>query len=243
MYTIIDSGRVAGHLARYLEMEGIPFFRWARRMPGTPGPHWCGNLEEAIQNSNQVILAVSDRAIEPFVRSRPALAGRTLVHCAGSLVTPLACSAHPLMTFAPEPYLLATYRSIPFILEAGRASFGDILPGLRNPHYYIPPELKPLYHCLCVLSGNFTTILWIKFFQELSETIGIPPDVAFPYLRQVAQNLESAAAPLTGPLARDDWDTIDLHLRALTGDPFQAIYRAFVENAGGLDLSIPRSRR
>lgn len=240
MYTIIGSGRLAGHLARYFQLEGFPVCRWARRRPENPGPEWRELLDEALRAADHVILAVSDGAIEPVVRSSSGFKGKMLVHCSGSLVTPLACSAHPLMTFTAEPYPLATYRSIPFVLEDGRVDFAQLLPGLENPHFYIRPELKPLYHSLCVLSGNFTTILWSKFFHELSTTLGIPAEAAFPYLRQIALNLESAAPPLTGPLARGDRETIQRHLDALSGDPFQAIYRAFVESMNPSDLSSRR---
>lgn len=230
MYTIIGWGRVARHISHYFRIEKIPFRIWSRRRPQKKEPEWRSDLVDALRGCSHVLLLVSDGAVEECIRSTPALRGKTLVHFSGSLVSPLACGAHPLMTFAGELYPVQTYRAVTFILERGRPGFQELLPGLNNPHFYIEAEQKPLYHSLCVLSGNFTTILWSKFLEELEGTLGVPAEAAYPYLRQVARNLERGGEPpLTGPLARGDWETVRRNLEALSGDPFEAIYRAFAE--------------
>ena len=121
-------------------------------------------------------------------------------------------------------------------MDEGRQSFQDLLPGLPNPHHYIKPELRPLYHALCVTSGNFTTILWDRFFASLTDQLGLPVDVAFPFLDQINENLKDRKFPaLTGPIARRDLATIEDNLRALEGDPLQKVYYGFLE---ALDIKI-----
>jgi hypothetical protein len=88
----------------------------------------------------------------------------------------------------------------------------------------------PLFSfALCVLAGNFTTLLWRKLFFELDREYGIPREQALPYLESVARGLAETGAPLSGPLSRGDTATIARNLEALKGDPFEAVYRAFVE--------------
>lgn len=221
-YALIGSGRLARHLARYLELTGTPFATWSRRQR-TP-------LPSALEGSTHVLLAISDSAIEDFVRAESeALRGRVVVHFSGALATPLAVGAHPLMSFGEQLYSLEEYERIPFVTEEGRPGFREVFPTLRNPSYAIPPEQKPLYHALCVLSGNFTVLLWEKFFGETGGRFGIPREALVPYLDRIAANIRAGGGALTGPLARRDLATIERNLDALEGDPYQRVYQAFVE--------------
>jgi predicted short-subunit dehydrogenase-like oxidoreductase (DUF2520 family) len=223
-YMIIGDGRVARHFAHYLSILGLRFRRWARRT--SPD----ADLQQLIAESTHVAILISDSAIEDFIQDHPSLSGKTLIHFSGCLVTPLAYGAHPLMTFTEKLYSRDRYLKIPFVLDRGRLTFQDLLPGLENSHFYIDPKLRPLYHALCVASGNFTTILWDQFFSTLNGKLGLPKEVAYPYLQQVSQNLrDSSVPPLTGPLARRDLETIVANLRALEGDPLQKIYCGFLE--------------
>jgi 2-dehydropantoate 2-reductase len=90
--------------------------------------------------------------------------------------------------------------------------------------------MKAYYHSLCVMANNFTTLLWQKFFKELSTQCQIPAQAALPFLQQTLLNLQHQhTTALTGPLARNDQVTINQNLQALTGDPFHAVYAAFVQ--------------
>lgn len=223
-FLLIGDGRVSGHLGRYFRLLGFKVQSWSRKQDS-------GNLAKMAGASSHILCLISDPAIEPFLRSNGFLfSKKTVLHASGSLVTPLAISAHPLMTFVDAtPYELETYRSIPFIVEKGGPKFSELLPGLPNPSFEIDPALKPLYHAYCVMSGNFTVLLWQKTIAEFESRLGMPREALFPYLQQVSRNLQSnAATALSGPLAREDHKTIETHLRELDGDPFAQVYRAFV---------------
>lgn len=218
-YGLIGRGRVATHLARYLELEGRPVRCWHRGHAGSPGG--------ALASADVVLLAISDDALEPFIAANPELHSRPVVHFSGSLSLDGAHGLHPLMTFGPETYDLETYRSIPFVGERGGAGFGDVFPGLRNPSWSIDRELKPLYHALCVLAGNFTTVLWAKAMADFEARLELPGGALHPFLRQTAANtLAHGSAALTGSLARRDRGTVERDLAALDGDPFQQVYVA-----------------
>ena len=42
---------------------------------------------------------------------------------------------------------------------------------------------------LCVMSCNFTTILWLKLFKELQSNFNISKETAFSYLNSIVSNL------------------------------------------------------
>jgi predicted short-subunit dehydrogenase-like oxidoreductase (DUF2520 family) len=151
-----------------------------------------------------------------------------VVHFSGSLVLAGAHGLHPLMSFGPELYDHATYRSIPFVEERCGLSFADAFPRLPNPAWPLDPELKPLYHALCVLGGNFTTLLLAKVYEDFEGRLALPRTVLGPYLEQVARNTAAAGRrALTGALARGDHGTVARDLAALEGDPYAAVYGAF----------------
>lgn len=222
-YLIIGNGRMAKHMTYYLGSLGLSFATWSRQFNQT------NTLLTLTQECSHALVLINDSAIEPFIQQHVFLEKMTLVHFSGALTTRLASSTHPLFTFTQDLYPLETYGKIPFFLTEASAPFESLLPGLPNPHHRIQEELKAYYHSLCVLSANFTTILWQKFFQELENRFKIPHSVAFPYLEQTLKNLqEQPITALTGPLARRDHKTIQENIKALQGDPFQTVYYAFL---------------
>lgn len=220
---IVGDGRVSRHFQHYFHLLDRPFRCWSRRGDAVAP-------DEALRECGTVLLLIDDRAITPFVHTWPALREKRLVHCSGALVTSVAEGAHPLMTFGEHLYDLDRYRSVPFILDEGGTPFETLLPGLPNRSFTIPATGRPLYHALCVLAGNYSTMLWEKLFRELEFRFGVPAAAAFPYLAQVATNLQrDPYRALTGPLGRGDHDTVRANLAALAGDPFHAVYAAFEE--------------
>jgi predicted short-subunit dehydrogenase-like oxidoreductase (DUF2520 family) len=218
-YGLIGRGRVATHLARYLELEGIPLIHWNRGMDLRPGA--------ALRCADILLLAISDDAIEPFIAANGELRDRPLVHFSGSLTTETAHGFHPLMTFGPEPYDLETYRSMAFVAEKAAPPFDTLFPDLCNTCALIETDLKPLYHALCVLSGNFTTILWSKAMQDFEQRLHLPREVLYPFLERTAANtLRQGSAALTGSLARGERGTVERDLEGLAGDPFREVYLA-----------------
>ncbi len=220
-YAVIGNGRAARHFCYYLSLLNIPYRQWSR----------AGNvlLTDVVKDCSTVILLISDSAIESFVQENECLFDKHCVHFSGSVVTDRAYGAHPLMSFGPELYSLAEYREIPWIIEASALSFSELLPGLPNPSFSIDKNQKEYYHALCVLSNNFTTMLWQKFFDGMMEEFHIPKAHLIPIFKRTMSNIvDDHQAALTGPLVREDQITIDQNLDALSNDAFQGVYQAFV---------------
>lgn len=221
-YLIVGDGRSARHFAYYFQQWGVDYRQWSRKANGP--------LSSAtLKSMDRILLLISDGAIAPFLQQYPALQEKVVVHCSGSLILPHVFSAHPLTSFSSELFQSDFYPKIPFFIEAEGPDFSELLPGLPNPWWRIPRELKPLYHSLCVLSGNFTVLLWQKFFTELSKQFNVPMEFALPYLEAVLYNLQSNPMyALTGPLVRGDNETVAKNVAALGADPYADVYRAFV---------------
>ncbi len=221
-YGLIGRGRVATHMAHYLQLEQQSCVRWHREETSTP--------EEALAEADVILAAVNDDALETFFECHPFHREKVSIHFSGSRTLKGVAGLHPLMTFGPELYDIETYRSIPFIEEEGGIRFHEAFPALKNPTRALRPELKPLYHALCVLGGNFTTLLWSKVFGDFEDRLGLPREILLPYLKQVSLNTaDSGRNALTGSLARGDRETVRIDLEALAGDPFEGIFRAFID--------------
>ena len=222
LYGIVGDGRVARHFGRYFDLLGVAYKTWSRRqLPKS--------VDEAMAEVDVVLVLIKDDAIEDFLKSHTNLQSKVVIHFSGSLVVDSAIGCHPLMAFSSELYDFATYKRIPFVLDEGAPAFKELFPTLPNPHYFLRPEKKALYHALCVMSGNFTTLLWRKCFTDFADKLGLPVEVLYPYLSQITESIRrTKGEAVTGPLERDDFETIQNNLHALQGDEFADIYRAFV---------------
>jgi predicted short-subunit dehydrogenase-like oxidoreductase (DUF2520 family) len=222
---LIGDGRLARHLASYFGQLGLSYAAWSRRMHAEGS---CPELKALVHSRTHALLAISDDAIEPFVSAHPELGRTVCVHFSGRLASPLAIGAHPLSSFAGMPYEREFYERIPFVVDRGSPPLASLIPGLPNPSFFIAPEQRSRYHALCVLAGNFTTLLWRKLFFEFDREFGIAREQALLYLESITRGLAGKGAPLSGPLSRGDEATIQRNLEALKGDPFEEVYRAFV---------------
>lgn len=221
-YLIIGNGNLSKHFQRYFTLKKIPFRLYTRNSNIS--------IKEIISSSDRILVLVNDDNLERVLEKLKSqiTQNKILIHCSGMLSTQLAESAHPLMTFTEKLYDLEVYEKIPFITESNRKTFQELFPKLNNPSYEIDPEDKILYHAYCVMSGNFTSILWIRFFHFL-ESLKIPKSAAFEYLKMISDNLINLDDPLTGPFKRNDLKVIEKHLKSLSGDSMQKVYSSMIE--------------
>ena len=243
-YAIVGGGRIARHFSQYFHLLEIPHTRWTRDRGSSFNTFALADAElrlrETIDGADRVLLLVSDNAIGVLLKQYPFLHDKQLIHCSGALSFPGVVGAHPLMTFADELYELETYQSVPFMLETGH-DFTELFPGLPNPDFGISVEDKARYHAMCVMAGNFSQILWKAVSDRFEQQLDLPTESLHPYLNQLVANfVQSPESALTGPLVRNDVQTIERNLNALAGDPLQDLYRAFVDYYQGDDMQSDR---
>jgi predicted short-subunit dehydrogenase-like oxidoreductase (DUF2520 family) len=231
-YAIVGGGRLARHFSEYFRQLEIPHTCWARdrrsRFNTFHLPDAEERLMETISNANRVLLLVTDKDIAALLKQYTFLHEKQLIHCSGSLGIPGVAGAHPLMTFTDSLYELDTYQKMPFIVDTG-SCFTQLFPGLPNPHFKINAEDKARYHAMCVMAGNFSQLLWKGVSDRFEQQFELPGTTLHPYLKQVTGNfIQTPESALTGPLTRDDQQTISRNLNALDGDPLQDLYAAFI---------------
>lgn len=221
---IVGSGRLATHLNHWITLqnsENIKYkiLNWDRGQD----PHL---IRTFIQQADLIWLAISDSALVSFYEKY--LSGFDhfkVVHFSGALHDSRMICAHPLMTFGLEPYSEDIYKNIQFAIT-GCEKLSEALPGFENPYFALPIEQKPLYHALCVVSGNLPQLLWIEASKVCHEN-KIPFSAFDLLMRQSLENfLADGEKALTGPFARHDVSTIEKNKAALP-DSLKNIYSQF----------------
>lgn len=230
---LVGNGRLASQLNFYLEQKTVSFTHVARKFNSIE------QIATSIQNSTHVWLAISDRAIESFYQEYFKDPDTKWVHFSGSHNSDAIFSAHPLMTFSNRLMSAQDFENVHFVVSPPLknqsvvdTTFEQVLPFLRNSFSIISPEKKPLYHALCVIAGNFPVILWSEVLSQF-KTMSLPQEALFNYLDRSLENFKHEGAnALTGPLVRNDLQTIKENLIALEGQSLKPIYESFVKSKG-----------
>jgi predicted short-subunit dehydrogenase-like oxidoreductase (DUF2520 family) len=228
-YLLVGNGRLAIYLKDYFEQKNITFTHWCRSHDSLK------TLNHHISSSTHVLLAISDDSLENFILEHQSnLNGKTVVYFSGALyLRPCQFDRiqifgmHPLMSFTGKRYGLDLYESINFICDVENA-FEQVFPQLMNPSYFINPKQKSLYHALCVMSGNFTSLLWSSIESEFKDNLNLPKNILNQYKEQVFKNvLNDSKTSLTGPFVRGDTNTIKKNQLALGGHQMKDLYDNF----------------
>ena len=194
--------------------------------------------------SELILVAVSDRAIDDIVRTVPA-SEAILFHASGAMPSPAGgFSLHPLLSLPPvggpadlEGALLVFEgehrRTAKLIASAVGARFAEV-----------SAERKRLYHAAAVFGSNYVAAM-LEIAQRLVEDAGVPgarEDLAR-LADSAIRNWErhDDAARFTGPAARGDAAVIEGHLAALAADPeVSQIYRLLADQIAGALLAGPK---
>ena len=225
-YAILGNGKLAQHFCHYFSLLKLPYQQWYRQY------HTLAELHHLLSITTHALVLISDSQITAFIDEHitPHFSKLICIHCAGSLSIKQAYLAHPLQTFSTQLYTLSEYKKIPFIIEKNAPAFCKLLPKIPNPHVCISHKDFAYYHAHCVMANNFTTLLWQKFFKEMTMRFHIPAEQLEPFLQQTFHNISShPLQALTGPLQRRDHCTLQNNLRALRDDDFYAIYKVFMQ--------------
>ncbi len=219
-YLLIGGGRLAHHLAYYFQSLEVSFLSWNRRQ------HSLSDLKQLIDQQDVALLCISDDQLADFYdeHQQP---DSIFVHFSGTVSHPGLLGFHPLMTFSEHLYSKNDYQSIHFVGSDDEKIFRQVFPFISNSYSKIKQEQKALYHSLCVLSGNGTTLLWDLIEKEVAK-LGLPQQALDPYLKQVAKNiLQDQPGRWTGPWYRQDKQTILKNQEALKGLPLYNLYNEF----------------
>jgi predicted short-subunit dehydrogenase-like oxidoreductase (DUF2520 family) len=161
-----------------------------------------------------VLLCVPDAAISDV--SRRLAPGRAWVgHVSGA--TPLAAldpherrfSLHPLQTFdrSGDPDQLdGVWAAISGDTDEALAVGRELAETLGLQPFELRDEERTLYHAGAVFASNYVVTL-----QRAAVRLGVPPAGLVPLMRGTIEH----GFELTGPIARDDWATVEAHRQAI----------------------------
>jgi predicted short-subunit dehydrogenase-like oxidoreductase (DUF2520 family) len=193
--TVIGSGRVGSAVEARLRERGL----------------------RTGEGGELVLLCVPDGAIEEVARELDV--GPWVAHVSGA--TPLAAlephsrrfSVHPLQTFArargPEQ-LDGAWAAVTAETEEARAA-GHWLAGTLGLHTFdLADDARPLYHAGAAIASNYLVTLH-SVAAELFRAAGAPPEALVPLMSRTIDN----GFELTGPIERGDWETVEVHRRAI----------------------------
>lgn len=195
---------------------------------------------DLLNRSDLVLVAVTDSALPEVARKllpdvKPAM---VLFHPSGSHDSdafsphPLRFSLHPLRSLPPvgQACLFAgTLFTFEGTAETNHVA-QEFVEGVGGRFARIEKDRKPLYHAAAVFASNYVEALLEIARQTLQES-GIRQDVK----AELATLAQSAIDnwlrnEFTGPVARGDQSTVELHLHALQHDPRRVeLYRILKE--------------
>lgn len=173
-----------------------------------------------------VVVAVPDHAIAEVAALVPP--GPLVVHLSG--VTGLA----PLLTHHQRCGSLHPLVSLPDPVRGARALLGNPHVAIAAPSpesmaemvaladrlgaqwFVVDDEHRGAYHAAASIAANHLVALLAQV-ERVTSAGGMPLEPFTRMMQAVITNVESsgAAASLTGPVARSDWDTVRAHLMAL----------------------------
>ena len=246
---IAGTGRVAQALGRHMgaKLIGGRSPDHARAAAAFIGHARAVSLEELV--CDRLIIAVSDRAIKDVAARVPP--PRIALHTCGAQDAELlddlrkagsSCGAfHPLQTFASAESGFAALPGSAFALDGDPEALqwaAEIVDSLHGIILRVPGSARALYHAAAVLASN-DVVATLDAAIQIFRHIGIPEPDARRALAPIALGaLENtlangAEAALTGPVERNDFETVNQHLEALRALPpeIQDLYRAAAAQA------------
>ncbi len=221
---------------------------------------------EVVSASDVVFVTVPDDAIADVwamlvasygAGAPDALFGKTVCHCSGSLPSSVfvnaaeygahVASVHPLYAVSSKESSYRAIGSALFTLEGDEEAVGaacDLLDACGVRHREIASGDKALYHAAAVCASNLAAGLFASA-QAMLERCGFEPDEARRALAPLfVGNCQAVAQrgpidALTGPIERNDVETVTKHLLAFREDPtllkqrdaYTALSRVLVELA------------
>ncbi len=229
---LIGNGRVAHQLGAALHDQGV-------RIEGVYGRTTAGaekladkldarvleNLSDLIQ-ADLILLTVSDDAVSEVSRQLNPRNKGLVAHTSGAV--PLSALEgikrkavfYPLQSFSLDKHIV--WENVPFCLEAENDEdlngLGDLAELLSQRIHVLTSDQRKSLHLAAVFANNFANLMF-ELSEDLLAKAEIDRSILHPLILETANKvlMQSAKVSQTGPAARGDKQTIEMH-RALLGE-------------------------
>lgn len=211
-YAVIGQGKLASHLYHWLKLEDKTVSIFSKN-----------DDFSSLESSDVVLLAIPDRAIEPFYLKHSGLISKKWIHFSGACSFKEIIGIHPMMSFSTELFEKDFYRGLRWVTTHD-IPFAELLPIKSQQVSLVSEKDKKHYHALCVLAGNIPHLLW-RSLEDQFLNLGIEQDDILKYVQVSTENYLKKR-PVTGPIARKDVDTIQSNLSNLSqnhADIYQSV--------------------
>lgn len=193
------------------------------------------DLQQFADQSDVIFLTVTDKAISKAWSGleQTNINNKIICHCSGSLSSDIfinadkhnayTCSVHPILPFENYNTAISQISKAYFTIEGHSIAINiiaDLLNKCGNNYYIIDGGNKTKYHTAACFASNFVTAVCQKAVKLMCEC-GFDEDRAYdaiiPLISSNVSNIISKGikASLTGPVERNDVDTIKNHINAL----------------------------
>lgn len=211
----------------------------------------CGTLADLVEISDTVFLTVPDDAVGDVAKTIATTCGmvrdKLFIHTAGALNTavlePLSRSGaavgsiHPLLAFNSHVVSVEALKKAYLVVEGDGESSGlmAIVGQMGNPILTVPSDKKPLYHGGACVVSNYITVVLDYGLEMIRSATGSTRqevfDAAWPLIESALDNIRILGAhqALTGPLKRQDIQTVKAHMDQLGKGDDRVFYGQLVE--------------
>lgn len=230
--TLIGAGRVATHLAKVLHTQHqiVQIFSRnllnAQELAEKINAHAINQVEQLTQDTDLVIIAVSDQAIQSVIKSiHGYLSNNLIVHTSGSTnlqileeVHPRSGVFYPLQTFSREREV--DWKETPLFVEASDHQDLIFLTALANSLsqrvYQYSSKQRQTLHLAAVFACNFSNYCY-DMAKQVVDAEQVDFSLLFPLILETA-NKAVANDPKemqTGPAMRGDENILKMHTHLL----------------------------
>lgn len=263
---IIGAGRVGTTMGRYIIAHGgkIQGFYSRTIEHAKEAAQFCNtnyfkDLDSLIEVSDTLFITTSDGAIKNVWDCIAAknVKGKVICHFSGSLSSDIfsnkesagvvACSVHPIYAFSNKFTAYQNLTEALFTVEGDSEALDrmqELFAILPNRVVSIPTETKGKYHAAAsVASNQLTGLLWMAI--ELLKETGITEKTAYEMLEPLVKNSVNSIfsngckEALTGPIERNDLETVKKHLAALENN---ALWNQAYQANGKLVLEVAKEK-
>ena len=193
---------------------------------------------EVVAASDSIIISTPDGAVKDVWNGldKELIKGRIICHLSGSLSSDVfsgignyggyPISIHPLFAFSDKESAYKELNSVCFTLEGhpfAVSAWEKCIEACGNQAVIIKKESKPLYHAAASILSNHVIAILDTGYRLLHEC-GFSEEQARRYTASlVRENVEhviksGSMDALTGPIERNDTDTVLKHLQVLDDD-------------------------
>lgn len=244
-FGFIGAGKVGFSLGKYLTVHAkcLSGYYSMIRQDAVEAAAFTGSkcyesMEELVEDSDVLFLTVSDGAIASVWKQLKEchIKNKIVCHCSGAMstdvfsdITDYTCfcySIHPLFAVSNQYESYKELSNSYFTIEGSPEKIGEmkkLFEDLGNPVCILSKNDKVKYHAAAAIASNLVVGL-IDLSENLLQECGFDKQAAHEALTPIIMGnirhiiKDGTMGALTGPMERNDMETVSKHLAVLEGN-------------------------